>query len=156
MSTVLILHNIRSVHNVGSLFRTADAAGVEKIFLCGTTPAPIDRFGRKRKDLAKVALGAEESVPWEAVLNTMECIDNLKRSDVEVVSLEQSPKSIDYRRYTPNGTAALIVGNEVDGIPEEILSESDMVIEIPMHGAKESLNVAVATGIALFSLRSRD
>lgn len=146
----LILHDIRSVENVGSIFRTADAAGVSKIFLAGYTPSPIDRFGRKRKDLAKVALGAEDSVEWESISDLVKLIKNLK---MNVVALEQDKNSTDYKKFKKTtGNIALIVGNEVEGIPKNILKLCDQIIEIPMHGKKESLNVSVATGIALFEL----
>jgi tRNA G18 (ribose-2'-O)-methylase SpoU len=139
------------MHNVGSMFRTADAAGVSKIFLTGYTPAPIDRFGRKVKEIAKVALGAEETVPWEK-RDIHELIAELKGSSVRIIALEQHPASHPYMSVRLDGPAALIVGNEVGGIPEEVLKEADTIIEIPMRGKKESLNVAVATGIALYSL----
>jgi tRNA G18 (ribose-2'-O)-methylase SpoU len=151
----LILHDIRSVENVGSIFRTADAAGVEKIYLTGYTPAPIDRFGRKRKDLAKVALGAEETVEWEPFSDIQKLIKKIKNSKTmgTIVALEQSKNSINYKKVKKTmGTIVLIVGNEVEGIPNNILKICDQIIEIPMHGKKESLNVAVATGIMLFSL----
>lgn len=151
----LILHDIRSVENAGSIFRTADAAGVKKIYLTGYTPAPLDRFGRKRKDFAKVSLGAEESVPWEQFSDTKKLILKLKNSApmVPIVALEQSKNSINYRKFKKTmGTIVMIVGNEVEGIPKKILKMCDEIIEIPMHGKKESLNVAVATGIALFRI----
>lgn len=191
----LILHNVRSLHNVGSIFRTADAAGVEKIYLTGYTPGPYDFFGKLRKDFAKTALGAERSVTWEQKKNINSLLkkfkekgvvtsppnplsfirrggrlDDIYRKPIFVISLEQSPRAIPYNKLTTiyrskfkkrNNTLpryaaiALIVGNEVRGISPNILKKSDAVIEIPMHGKKESLNVAVAVGIALFSLREQ-
>lgn len=151
--TYLILHNIRSVHNVGSIFRTADAAGVSKIFLTGYTPTPIDRFNRPRKDFIKVSLGAENLL-WEKILKIEKCIDMLKKEGVQVVALEQDEQAIDYRKIRPKFPLALLVGNEVGGIPKSILKKIDKIIEIPMRGTKESLNVSVATGIALFSIIS--
>ena len=148
----LILHNIRSVHNVGSIFRTAEAAGVSKIYLTGYTPAPIDRFGRARKDLAKVALAAEKIVPWQKANDISLEINKLKNEGFEIVALEQAKNSIDYRKFRPRFPLALILGNEVSGIPKSILKKCDAVIEIPMKGQKESLNVSVAAGIALFRL----
>ncbi len=152
----LILHNIRSVHNVGSIFRTADAAGVEKIYLAGVTPTPLDRFGRKRKDLAKVALGAEEFLSWEYKKSLSALISALKKDGYEIVALEQSTRAIDYRKFKIKNSAknkiALILGEETKGIPKNILDKCDTVIEIPMRGRKESLNVSVATGIALFRI----
>ncbi len=149
---MLILHNIRSTHNVGSIFRTADGAGAEKLYLVGVTPSPLDRFGRKRKDLAKVALGAEEFVQWEYKKSLPPLISQLKKDGYEIVALEQSAKSIDYRKYKPKNKIALILGEETKGIPKNILDKCDAVIEIPMKGRKESLNVSVAAGIALFQL----
>ena len=151
----LILHDIRSVQNVGSIFRTADCAGVRKIFLTGYTPRPIDRFGRKRRDLGKVALGAEESVEWEAVKDINKLITRFKKEGVMIAALEQSPKSIDYKKSVTKlkgKRSALILGNEVSGMNEVIIKKADMVIEIPMKGKKESLNVSVAAGIAIFRL----
>lgn len=148
---VLILDNIRSVHNVGSIFRTADAAGVSKVFLCGLTPAPVDRFGRKRKDMAKVALGAEESVSWEKLETAQEAIETLKKEGFEVTAVEQSPEAIIFKDYQPQDRVAYVFGNEVGGLPKEVLELSDKVIEIPMAGQKESLNVSVAVGVVLFS-----
>lgn len=151
----LLLHDIRSVHNVGSMFRTADASGVEKIYLSGVTPAPLDRFGRKRKDLGKVALGAEDSVAWEVVTEPLAFIEKKKKEGYEILALEQSEKSIDYRTYIPQKPILLLVGNEVGGVPQELLDISDTIIEIPQYGKKESLNVSVACGIALFRMVGR-
>lgn len=149
--TIVILHNIRSVENVGAMFRTADVAGVQKIYLVGITPAPLDRFGRKRKDLAKSALGAEEYVPWEQVKNISPLISKLKKEGYFVVGVEQDKNSIDYKTLRlRSGRAAIIMGAEVEGIPKNILKKCDVIAEIPMHGKKESLNVSVAFGIVLF------
>ncbi len=150
--TIVILYNIRSVYNVGAIFRTADAAGISKIYLVGYTPAPLDRFGRARKDLAKSALGAETTVPWESVKTIAPLLAKLKKNGYEIVALEQDENSIDYKKYKAKKKTALILGEEVRGIPKNILKECDVVIEIPMHGQKESLNVSVATGIALFRI----
>lgn len=152
MKIVLILNNIRSVENVGSIFRTADGAGVEKIYLVGTTPAPIDRFGRNRADMAKVALGAEKNIYWEQADDITKLIKNLKKDGYNIVALEQDKKSISYKKFRSSGDVVLIVGNEVDGIANGVLRQCDAIIEIPMKGKKESLNVSVATGIALFEL----
>lgn len=146
----VILHDIRSVHNVGSAFRTSDAAGVDKIYLTGYSPLPIDRFGRKRDDIAKVALGAEESVPWEHI-EIEELIIKLKEDGVQVVGVEQSSESINYKELEEKDQTAFIFGNEVDGISKEILEKCNEVIEIPMKGKKESLNVSVTVGVVLFS-----
>lgn len=151
---VLILANIRSVHNVGSLFRTADAAGVKKMYLCGVTPTPIDRFGRARTDIAKVALGAEVYVPWEHVPDVVSLCNQLKEQGYHICALEQDSNSVDYRtsKILKGKKLALLLGEETKGIPQEILQHADVIIEIPMQGKKESLNVAVAGGIALFRL----
>lgn len=154
MQISLILHNIRSTHNVGSIFRTADGAGVERIFLSGYTPHPIDQFGRERKDIAKVALGAEKTIPWSAEKNTLRLMTKLQKEGWTIIALEQNTKSVDYRKFRPNKTAqiALILGEEVKGIEQNILTKVDAIIEIPMRGGKESLNVSVATGIALYEI----
>jgi tRNA G18 (ribose-2'-O)-methylase SpoU len=151
----LALHNIRSVHNVGSIFRTADAAGVAKIYLCGYTPAPIDRFGRARKDIAKVALGAEKTIEWESVGSITELIKKLKKEKYTILALEQSSTSIDYRRAKLGSKNLLILGEEVKGIEENILKMCEQVLEIPMRGGKESLNVSVAAGVALYGIGGR-
>lgn len=149
----LILHNIRSVHNVGSIFRTADCAGISKIFLTGYTPAPTDRFGREVKVFSKVSLGAEKTVVWEKNSKIKKLIEELKREGVSIIALEQDKKSINYKKFKPKFPLALILGNEVRGISQDILSLCDDIIEIPMSGKKESLNVAVACGVALFSIK---
>ena len=148
----LILHNIRSVYNVGSIFRTADAAGVEKIYLSGLTPTPIDRFGRKRKDFVKSALGAEESVAWEHTDDILTLIKRLRTNGYTVCAIEQSPKAQDYRNIQAKTPFVLVFGNEVSGLPDDILATCDAIAEIPMRGKKESLNVSVAAGIALFRI----
>ena len=148
----LILHNIRSVYNVGSMFRTADAIGVTKLYLTGYTPAPIDRFGRARKDVTKVSLGAEKTVAWGSRKNVRKLLHELKGEGLSLIALEQDARSIDYKKARPTFPAALIVGNEVTGLSRSILQLCDTVVEIPMRGKKESLNVSVAAGIALFRL----
>lgn len=152
MKITLILDNIRSSENVGSIFRTADAGGVEKIYLIGITPNPVDRFGRPNPKINKASLGAEKNIPWEHFENTNEVIEKLKKEDYKIVSLEQNKNSIDYRDLKIKEKIAMIVGNEVNGVSIDAQKESDEIIEIPMAGEKESLNVSVATGIALFSL----
>lgn len=152
---VLILHDIRSVLNVGGIFRTADAIGIDKIYLTGYTPAPLDRFGKKRKDLIKTALGAEETVLWESKKNLLTLINKLKKENFKIIALEQDKNSVDYKNLKINLATenfALIVGTEVTGISKNILKKCDVIIEIPMKGKKESLNVSVATGIALFHI----
>ncbi len=148
---ILIIHDVRSVVNVGAMFRTADAVGIDKIYLTGYTPAPVDRFGRKRGDLAKSALGAEEYVPWESKKSLPALIRNLKREKYQIVAIEQDKKSIDYRKVKIKNKNVFIVGPEVTGIPKNILKKCDIIAEIPMRGKKESLNVSVACGIVLFA-----
>jgi len=152
----LVLHNIRSVHNVGSIFRTADAAGVEKIYLTGYTPAPTDRFGRRRKDFTKVSLGAENSVAWECRKDIHPLLRELRAKETRIIALEQNPRSIDYRKARVKGAVAVIVGNEVNGLPKSVLTHAETIAEIPMRGKKESLNVSVAAGIFLYAIRQSE
>lgn len=152
MEASLCLYNIRSVYNVGSIFRTADASGIKHIFLIGTSPSPIDRFGRWRGDIAKVALGAEKNIPYKYFDNWEEFYKFASKQKLKLIALEQSDKSVDYKKSKVADNFCLIVGEEVKGIPSEILNEVDEIIEIPMLGSKESLNVSVATGVALFRL----
>lgn len=147
----IILHNLRSAYNVGSIFRTADAAGVSKIYLAGYTPAPVDRFGRVRKDFVKVSLGAEKTVAWERVASASALIRKLQKKGARVIAVEQSRGAVDYRKIKARGKTAFLFGNEVRGVPPALLKLCDLVAEIPMRGKKESLNVAVAVGIVLFS-----
>ncbi len=152
--TVVVLDNIRSTHNVGSIFRTADALDISKIILCGTTPAPKDRFGREREDIAKVSLGAELNIDWEQFESTLRVVKKLKKEGYYLVAIEQDEKSIDYKKIKLGKykKIAFVVGTEVEGLPKNILKEVDVVAEIPMLGRKESLNVSVAFGVALFRL----
>ncbi|MEK7066526.1 MAG: TrmH family RNA methyltransferase [Patescibacteria group bacterium] len=152
---ILILDNIRSTHNVGSIFRTADAVGVSKIFLVGVTPDPMDRFGRERRDISKVALGAEKTIPWEHVEDLNILIKKLKKSEAKIFALEQAENSVDYKKIKPIFPMALILGEEVGGIKKETLKLCDAIIEIPMKGQKESLNVSVSAGIAMFRILDR-
>ncbi|MES2060192.1 MAG: RNA methyltransferase [Patescibacteria group bacterium] len=148
----VVLDNIRSRHNVGSIFRTSDAAGITKIYLCGTTPCPTDRFGRPVGEIAKTALGAEKSTPWEYAKSTNTVLKKLKKENFQIIAIEQSKDSIDYKKVKPKFPAAFVVGNEVDGISKNILKLCDIACEIPMAGEKESLNVSVAFGVAVFRI----
>lgn len=150
-NSYLILHNIRSVYNVGSIFRTADTAGISKIYLTGYTPTPHDRFGNKRKDFIKVSLGGEH-IPWEYQKNPTKIIETLKKENTMIVALEQANNSVDYKKIDAKYPFALMVGNEVKGISPSLLAQADIIAEIPMRGKKESLNVSVALGIALFRI----
>jgi 23S rRNA (guanosine2251-2'-O)-methyltransferase len=152
MQAILVLHDIRSAQNVGSLFRTADAVGISKIYLSIITPSPIDRFGRERSDISKTALGAEKNVPWETYDNLISLIEKYKKEGCEIIAIEQSENSIDYKKIETKEKMLFILGNEVGGLPKEILDQVDIVAEIPMVGGKESLNVSVAGGIALFRI----
>ena len=156
MKTVAILHDIRSVINVGAIFRTCDAAGISKIYLTGITSTPLDRFGRIRADLAKSALGAEKTVAWEFSPKIEPVLAGLKKEKYKIIAIEQSPTSIDYKKvHEQIGSSeniAFSVGNEVRGLPTEILDHCDVVAEIPMRGHKESLNVSTAFGIAVFRI----
>lgn len=149
---VVVLHNVRSVHNVGSIFRTADAAGVKKIYLCGITPEPIDKLGNWRKDFLKVSLGAEKSVTWEKCASTASLVNRLKMDGYYVFAIEQDVKATPLNQVKPRDKAALIMGSEVKGLPPSILKRANVILEIPMYGAKESLNVAVAFGIVVYAL----
>lgn len=153
---VVILHNVRSTHNVGSIFRTADAAGCEKIYLCGITPAPVDRFGRVNEKVSKVALGAEKWIAWEKVGQTIRLIDKIKKEGYKIFAVEQSSRSLPYQKIKLSkkdlAKTALVVGNEIRGLSPVILRRADKILEIPMRGKKESLNVAVAFGIVAFNL----
>jgi tRNA G18 (ribose-2'-O)-methylase SpoU len=152
LEIIAVLDNIRSVHNVGSIFRTSDALGVNKIFLCGCTPTPKDRFGRERKDLAKVALGAEKSIEWEYFETTEEVVKKLKKEKFQIIALEQSKNSIDYKKVKTKNKTAIILGEEVHGLNKKVLDLADVVMEIPMRGIKESLNVSVSFGVAAFRI----
>ncbi len=154
MKKVVILDNIRSVYNVGSIFRTSDALGVDKIYLCGTTPTPIDRFGRARADLAKVALGAQKDIAWEYCDSTKVAINKLKKEGFKIVAVEQDKKSINYKKFKPTKKIALLMGTEVTGLDKKTLSLCDRILEIPMIGKKESLNVSVSFGIVGYEIFS--
>lgn len=149
---IVILDNIRSTHNVGSIFRTADALGVKEIILGGTTPTPVDRFGRERHDIAKVSLGAEKSVTWKYKKEVVKEIKKLKKVGYQIVAIEQSAKSVDYKKTKVGTKIVFVMGAEVEGVNKSILKLADQVAEIPMRGKKESLNVSVAFGVALYQI----
>lgn len=150
---IVILENIRSAHNVGSIFRTADAAGAEEIILVGVTPAPLDKFGREVSEIVKTALGAEKNIPWRSVKTTKPVLSKLKKDGYKIVALEQSEQSKDIRHFNSpkNGKFAVVLGSETEGVSKSALSASDEIIEIPMFGRKESLNVSVAFGIIAYA-----
>ncbi len=147
----VLLHNVRSTHNVGSVFRTADGVGATKMYLSGYTPRPLDRFERPQKDIAKTALGAELSVPWEYFVSPVQLIEGLKKEGWQIIGVEQDDRAMDYRRHRLVAHTLFIFGNEVRGISRDLRTRCDVLIEIPMRGKKESLNVSVAAGIVLFA-----
>lgn len=149
-SVYLLLHNIRSVYNVGAIFRTADAVGISKIYLSGYTPTPLDRLGGQRKDFAKSALGSEKMISWEYKKTPKGLIEKLKKDGYQIIAVEQSAGSRDYKKIKPRAKCLIVFGNEVSGISKNIIEKSSVVTEIPMRGLKESLNVSVSAGIVLF------
>jgi len=150
---VAVLDNIRSLHNVGSIFRTSDAVGIEKLYLCGITPSPLDGMGRVRPSFLKVDLGAHENVEWEKNKDTWRVLDKLKKDGYKIYAIEQDKKSVPYHKVKVPKKSALVVGHEIRGLSDAVLSRADKVLEIPMSGIKESLNVSVAFGIVAYSLR---
>lgn len=142
----VLAHNIRSLHNIGSIFRTCDGAGVRKLYLTGYSGAP------PRKEIHKTALGAEEGVPWEFHKDPLPLIHSLKEKGVMIVALEKNEDSQNIIDFKPVYPLCLIIGNEVGGVEEALLKASDHVVHIPMLGKKESLNVAVAFGIGVYRL----
>ncbi len=155
---LLILHNIRSAHNVGAIFRTADGAGAKEIVLSGYTPVPPKKgalyLTPADKALKKTALGAEETVSWKKVARLTPVVNRLKKEGYTIIGLEQDSKSTDYRSPVKALRVALLVGNEVSGMEKKVLEQCDVILEIPMRGKKNSLNVSVATGIALYQITS--
>jgi len=142
----VILDNIRSLYNVGSIFRTSDAAGVEKIYLCGITSKP------PRAEILKTALGADQSVPWEYQNNATEVIQQLKLEGFEIIVLEHTDQPNIYFKANFKFPMCLVVGHEIVGVSDEIVALADSAIEIPMFGVKQSLNVSVAYGIAIYEI----
>ena len=149
MALVLVLDNIRSLYNVGSMFRSADGFGVEKIYLCGITGTP------EQKGVQKVALGAEMSVPWEHAAHTWRVVEDLKKKGFVTVGLECCEEAVDLRSFAPSPRIALVVGNEIRGLTPALRKRLDAVVKIPMSGVKESFNVAVACGIALYAIKEK-
>ncbi len=145
---LIVLDNVRSMHNVGSVFRTADAFLMEGIWLCGFTPRPPHR------DIHKTALGATETVTWHYQENALELVNELKLSGYKILSVEQVTNSIPLNQFTWNGTdkLALVFGNEVDGVQQSIIDASDTCLEITQLGTKHSLNISVSAGIVLYKL----
>ncbi len=148
---IVILDNIRSLNNIGSVFRTADAFLIKKVYLCGITATP------PHKDIQKTALGSTETVDWEYVEDTISLINQLKAEQIEVLAIEQAEGSIMLNDFKPKDdkTYAVVFGNEVKGVQQEVVSASDAIIEIPQLGSKHSLNIAVSTGVVLWDLFSK-
>ncbi len=145
---VVVLDNIRSAYNIGSVFRTADALALEKIYLCGITATPPHR------EIYKTALGATDSVEWQYEQETLDAVNHLKQKGYMLLCLEQVENSVMLQDFTPqsNRKYALIVGNEVDGVMQQVVNNSDVCIEIPQFGTKHSLNVSVSAGMALWDI----
>lgn len=146
---VLVLDNIRSAHNVGSAFRTADSFKVDKVWLCGICAVPPSA------EIHKSALGAENSVEWEHVADTMEAVEHLKQEGYEIVSVEQTVGSVMLDEFSPakGKKYALVFGNEVAGVDQKVVDASDFSLEIPQYGTKHSLNVSVSVGVILWHFR---
>jgi tRNA G18 (ribose-2'-O)-methylase SpoU len=143
---IVIAHNIRSLYNVGSIFRTCDGAGVEKLYLTGYTGAP------PRKEISKTALGAEETVPWEKIHIHTPLIRKLKKEGYWIVGIEKASKAKNIFTYDAPQKIVIVLGNEIRGLSPQLLKHCDDVVVIPMRGHKESLNVSVAAGIAMYVL----
>ncbi|MBT8279768.1 MAG: RNA methyltransferase [Bacteroidia bacterium] len=148
---IVILDNIRSLNNIGSVFRTCDAFLIEKIYLCGITATP------PHKDIHKTALGSTDSVQWEYVKDTIDLVEKLKKDGIKILSIEQAEGSVMLHDFRPlkGTTYAVIFGNEVKGVQQEVVSTSDAVIEIPQFGTKHSLNISVSSGVVLWDLFSK-
>jgi tRNA G18 (ribose-2'-O)-methylase SpoU len=156
---IVILDNVRSSLNVGSIFRTSSGIGIDKIYLCGITPTPFEtakKFegqNKKRKDFIKTSLGSEDEITWEYKENILDLIKELKEKSFEIVALEQNERSIDYKSLKiENENIAVIIGSETDGVQKEVLDLCDKITEIPMLGLKESLNVTIAYAILAYKI----
>ncbi|MFQ5823988.1 MAG: RNA methyltransferase [bacterium] len=145
-SILALVENVRSLYNVGAIFRTADGAGVSKLYLTGITGKPPHR------EIRKVALGAEDSIAWEYYPNSVELIERLKKDNVQIVVLEAMKESIPYDEANYRFPLCLVVGHEYNGVTKEVIQLADILIKIPMKGIKISLNVAVAFGIAVYEI----
>ncbi len=145
---IVVLDNVRSLNNIGSVFRTCDAFLIKKIYLCGITATP------PHKDIHKTALGATETVDWEYVEDTQDLVKKLQKEGMEVFAVEQAEKAVMLHQFKPHTgkTCAVIFGNEVKGVQQDVVNECDGVIEIPQHGSKHSLNIAVSAGIVIWDL----
>lgn len=151
---VVVLDNIRSLYNTGSILRTADASGVERVVLCGITPRP-DQGSRQRRAIAKTALGAEESVPWEYEADAASALQRLAAEGFQLVAVENTSDASDLFDWTPCWPVCLVFGHEKDGVSPALAQRAHTVVRIPMLGHKRSLNVATAAGIVLYELLRR-
>jgi len=154
MMRQVILYNVRSRHNVGAIFRTCEGAGVSKLWLVGYTPAPVDRFGRVVEEIKKTSLGASDMVPWQQADNIFLLLEKIKESGTSVVAIEQSPGAVSLFEYSESENVAYIFGNEITGVTLDIQNDCDVIVDIPMAGRKESLNVSTTVGIVLFQKTS--
>lgn len=148
---VVVLDNIRSLYNTGSIFRTADGAGVERMVLCGITPRP-DQGGRQSRAIAKTALGSQDSVPWEYEADARNALSRFKADGFQTVAVETLPDAVDLYEWTPRWPVCLVFGHEVEGVSDSLAAHADTVLRIPMLGQKRSLNVATAAGVVLYEL----
>ena len=148
---IIVLDNIRSLNNIGSVFRTSDAFLVEKIYLCGITATP------PHKDIHKTALGSTDTVDWEYIENTVELVEKLKAENYKVISIEQAENATMLDQFNPetNTKYALVFGNEVKGVSQKVVNASDLVIEIPQYGTKHSLNISVSCGVVVWDVFSK-
>ena len=148
---IVVLDNIRSLNNIGSVFRTSDAFLIEKIYLCGICATPPN------KDIHKTALGATESVAWEYVVDTLTLVEKLKAENIKVLAIEQAENSTKLNTFYPkkNEKYAIVMGNEVKGVQQEVVNAADLCIEIPQLGTKHSLNISVTTGVVIWDLFSK-
>lgn len=151
---VVVLDNVRSLYNTGAFFRTADACAVERLVLCGITPRP-DQGARQRRAIAKTALGAELTVPWEYSPDTRTAVAKLSSAGYHVVAVETSPAALDLYAWIPSWPTCLVFGHERDGVPADLSALIDTHVRIPMLGQKRSLNVATAAGVVLYDLLRR-
>ena len=154
LPAVVVLDNIRSLYNTGAFFRTADACAVERLVLCGITPRP-DQGSRQRRAIAKTALGAELTVPWEYQGDTRSALASLAAAGYHVVAVETSPSAIDLYQWTPPWPVCLVFGHEREGVAPDLDAQIHMSVRIPMFGEKRSLNVATAAGVVLYELLRR-
>ena len=147
-SIIVLLDNVRSLNNIGSVFRTCDAMGVKKVYLCGITATPPHR------EIRKTAIGASESIDWEYAENALEIIKKYKKLKYSLIAVEQTSKSISLENYSHNMEETLLIfGNEIDGVSQNLIDQCDISLEIPQYGTKHSMNISVTTGIVLWTLK---